>query len=306
MRTRAARSRELVGEGRRPAVVARVLQINRTGLYRAPKQRPAMVRRPLTDPVDRLIVAVAHANPTDGSRMVAALASRELGRQVNRKRAQRVMRQQRLLQRHRPLGRRRRPGFFRVERPDQLWHLDMTSVWVAEHGWTYLNAAIDCCTREIVGWNLELRCRTDEAIALVDRAVAARGIEPGSLTLGTDNGSALYQPRLPPAARRARHHPPPRRLPRPREPGLHRELVREAEGAACLALRVRDPRPGQKGDRRLHPELPPPPALQPPLPHPSRGQEHLGRWSATHQISGLKCRRRRGPGHAASNPAIDG
>jgi putative transposase len=46
------------------------------------------------------------------------------------------MRQQRLLQRHQPLRRRRRPGFFRVERPDQLWHLDMTSVWVAEQGWT--------------------------------------------------------------------------------------------------------------------------------------------------------------------------
>jgi len=25
----------------------------------------------------------------------------------------------------------------------------MTSIWVAEHGWCYLNAAIDCCTREI-------------------------------------------------------------------------------------------------------------------------------------------------------------
>ena len=56
-------------------------------------------------------------------------------------------------------GRRRRPGFFRVERPDQLWHLDMTSVWVAEHGWCYLNAAIDCCTREITGWALDVRCR---------------------------------------------------------------------------------------------------------------------------------------------------
>jgi transposase InsO family protein len=32
----------------------------------------------------------------------------------------------------------------------------MTAVWVAEHGWTYLNAAIDCCTREIVGW--QQRC----------------------------------------------------------------------------------------------------------------------------------------------------
>jgi putative transposase len=128
--------------------------------------------------------------------MVAALASRELGRQVNRKRAQRVMREQRLLQRHRPLRRRRRPGFFRVERPDQLWHLDMSAIWVAEQGWTYLNAAIDCCTREIVGWSLELRCRTDEAIALVDDAVAAGRSEPDTLTLGTDNGSAFTSRRF--------------------------------------------------------------------------------------------------------------
>lgn len=48
--------------------------------------------------------------------MVAALASRELGRAVNRKRAQRVMRHQGLLQRHRPPARRRRPRFFRVRR----------------------------------------------------------------------------------------------------------------------------------------------------------------------------------------------
>ncbi len=191
VRVRAARSRELIAKGRRPAVVARVLQVNRTGLYRTPKRRPLAARRPLVDPVDRLIVEVARANPTDGTRMVAALASRELGRQVNRKRAQRVMRMERLLQRHRPLRRRRRPGFFRVECPDRLWHLDMTSVWVAEHGWAYLNAAIDCCTREIVGWSLELRCRTEEATALVDGAVDARWIEPGELTLGTDNGSAF-------------------------------------------------------------------------------------------------------------------
>ena len=101
--------------------------------------------------VDRAIARVAKANPTDGTRMVAALTSREISRPISRKRAQRVMRAEGLLQRHRPSGRRRRPGHFRVERPDQLWHMDMTSVWVAEHGWCYLNAAIDCCTREILG-----------------------------------------------------------------------------------------------------------------------------------------------------------
>jgi hypothetical protein len=41
----------------------------------------------------------------------------------------------------------------------------MTSVWVAEHGWVYLND------------------RRDR-----DRA---KGIVPGTLTLGTDNGSAF-------------------------------------------------------------------------------------------------------------------
>jgi len=101
------------------------------------------------------------------------------------------MHERKLIQRRRPLNRRKRPGFFIVERPRQLWQLDMTSIWVAGHGWCYLNAIVDCCTREIVGWNLDLRCRADEAIAVVDQAVARYGIQPGELTLGTDNGSAF-------------------------------------------------------------------------------------------------------------------
>ena len=108
---------------------------------------------------------------------------------MNRKRVQRVMRAHRLLQPVRGEGRRRRPGFFRVTRPDELWHLDMTKVWTAQHGWVYLHAIIDCCTREIVGWNLELRCQTGEAVAVVETAVVDRRVEPGVLTLGTDNGS---------------------------------------------------------------------------------------------------------------------
>ena len=187
---RVARSRELVAQGRPAALVARVAGISRQAIYRRPKRPPAGQRRPLTA-TDRVVLEVARANPTDGTRMVAALTGRELGGQVNRKRVQRLMREHRLLQRRRSEGRRHRPGFFCVERPDQLWHLDMTSVWVAEHGWTYLNAAIDCCTREIVGWALDIRCRAHEAGAVIDAAVAERGIRAGELTLGTDNGTAF-------------------------------------------------------------------------------------------------------------------
>ena len=172
------------------ATVARIAKISRQAIYRTPRRRGRPRRGPAVGMVDEAIVTVAKQNPTDGTRMVAALASRELGRQVNRKRAQRVMREQRLLQRHRPLRRRRRPGFFRVERPDQLWHMDMTSVWVAEHGWCYLNAIIDCCTREIPAWGLDLRCRAQEAIAVIARAASAHAIEPAELTLGSDNGTA--------------------------------------------------------------------------------------------------------------------
>ena len=194
MSERVARSRELVARGYAVAAVARVLQVTRQAIYRVPRPRraPDAAKRPPADEVDAAIVEVAEQNPTDGYRLVTAWVVRKLGRAVNRKRVLRVIRERRLIQRHTtPPSRRRRPGFFKVERPGQLWHLDMTSVWVAEHGWCYLNAIIDCCTREIVGWDLTIRCRATEAITVIETAVREQGIRPGMLTLGTDNGSAF-------------------------------------------------------------------------------------------------------------------
>jgi putative transposase len=182
-------ARELVAAGHRPAVVARILTISRQAISRVPRPRraPASPAKGSVDEVEAAIVDVAIEHPTDGYRMVTAWVRRRLGRRVNRKRVLRVMRERRLIQRRRPLERRRRPGFFRVERPDQPWHLDMTSVWVAEHGWVYLMAAIDCCTaRSSPGsW------RPAAAPARRSRAALERGIPPGTLTLGTDNGSAF-------------------------------------------------------------------------------------------------------------------
>jgi len=181
----------LVARGFAVAAVARVMQISRQALYRTPTPRRPPQRQPVTDPVEQAIVEEAITNQTDGYRLVTAFVRRRLGVPVNRKRVLRVMRERKLIQRRRPLERRKRPGVFRVERPRQLWQLDMTSVWVAEHGWTYLMAIIDCCTREIVAWQLELRCRADEAIAVVEQAAAVHAIEPGELVLGSDNGSAF-------------------------------------------------------------------------------------------------------------------
>jgi putative transposase len=186
---RVSRARAVVATGRQPAVVARVAGVSRQALYRPLTRRPAGAGPGRGRPGDERIVEVAKANPVDGTRMVAALASRELGEAVNRKRVQRIMREHKLLQRSRNTDRRRRPGFFRVTRPDELWHLDMTKVWTAAHGWVYLHVIVDCCTREVAGWTLDLRTRSTESIGCVEAAVIARGIAPQQLTLGTDNGS---------------------------------------------------------------------------------------------------------------------
>ena len=161
--------------------------------------------------------------------MVTAFVRRRLGIAVNRKRVLRVMRQRKLIRRRRPLERRKRPGSSGSSARGQLWQLDMTSVWVAEHGWTYLMAIIDCCTREIVAWQLELCCRADEAIALIERAAAVHGIERRTHPR-IGQRERLHRPPLPGDARQARHPPLPRWLPRPRVAGLHRELVRETQG----------------------------------------------------------------------------
>jgi len=119
------------------------------------------------------------------------MVSRKLGQPVNRKRVLRVMRKHKLIQRRRQQPRPKRPGYFKVHRPDELWHLDMTSIWVGELGWCYLMAMIDCCTREITGWSLTTRCRAIEAVELIERGARVCGVVEGQLTLGTDNGSAF-------------------------------------------------------------------------------------------------------------------
>ena len=110
-------------------MVARVAGISRQAIYQTPRRRPRAAGPGRLCGKDAAIVEVAKVNPTDGTRMVAALATRELGEPVNRKRVQRIMRRHGLLQPTRHTGRRARPGFFQVTRPDELWHMDMTKLW---------------------------------------------------------------------------------------------------------------------------------------------------------------------------------
>jgi len=121
---------------------------------------------------------------------------------VNRKRVLRVMRERGLLVRSRRLRARRKKEWGCVEaaEPNQIWQSDMTKIWAGPAaGWAYLVRVIDCCTREIVSWNLSHRCRTEEALDAVEQAVLARlpeGSRDARVTLTTDNGTQFTSTRF--------------------------------------------------------------------------------------------------------------
>jgi len=58
---------------------------------------------------------------------------------------------------------------------------------------------IDCRTREIVGWNLSNRRRTEDALAAVEQAALNRlpaGSREAHVTLTTDNGTQFTSSRF--------------------------------------------------------------------------------------------------------------
>jgi putative transposase len=121
---------------------------------------------------------------------------------VNRKGVLRVMLERGLVVRWRRLRARRKKEWSRVEalEPNQIWQSDMTKIWAgAAVGWAYLVCVTDCCTRDIVGWNLSQRCRTEEALDAFEQAVLERlpeGNLQANVTVTTDNSTQFTSSRF--------------------------------------------------------------------------------------------------------------
>jgi putative transposase len=188
----------LLQQGYAATVVAAALMISRSSLYYRKKPRGSRADRTY----DEQIVEACGEKPAYGYRRVTWWLRRKEGLQVNGKRVLRVMRERSLLVRSRCLRARRKKEWGRVEaaQPNQIWQSDMTKIWAGPAvGWAYLVSVIDCCTREIVGWNLSHRCRTAEALAAVEQAVLERlpaGSRESTLTLTTDNGTQFTSARF--------------------------------------------------------------------------------------------------------------
>jgi putative transposase len=193
-----SQARALVEQGYAATVVAAALMISRSSLYYRKKPRGSRADRKW----DEQIVQACGEKTAYGYRRVTWWLRRKEGLPVNGKRVLRVMRERSLLVRSRRLRARRKKEWGRVEasRPNQIWQSDMTKIWAGPAvGWAYLVCVIDCCTREIVGWNLSHRCRTEDALAAVEQAVLERlptGSREENVTLTTDNGTQFTSSRF--------------------------------------------------------------------------------------------------------------
>jgi transposase InsO family protein len=166
-------------EGYPVTAICRVLEVARSTIYyeARPKDEQA-----LRDAVE----AIAGQFPTYGSRRMARQLRREPHDMlVNRKRAQRIMREMGLQGRVRQRKPRttdsqhnslRYPNLVRdvtVEYPDHMWVADITYIRLLWE-WVYLAVIMDVYTRAIRGWHLSRSLEGELTLTALRRALAER------------------------------------------------------------------------------------------------------------------------------------
>jgi putative transposase len=172
------------------------LGISRSAYYAAQKGRSPKSRRDLV--VDNLLVTlmkqIKDAHIFWGYRRVWAWLRFRLAVVVNQKRVRRLMKEHGLMVPRRIHKVKRTPQRSkpRLNRPGQIWGMDMTKFIIDGLGWVYLVIILDWYTKKIVGWDMALRSKTAEWRRALDMAINREfpnGVRGQGLNLVSDNGS---------------------------------------------------------------------------------------------------------------------
>lgn len=161
-------------------------QVSRAGLYRQRKGRKARAEdMNLRDEIQK----IALEWPCYGSRRMRA-ELRARGRSVNRKKVQRIMREDNLLcavkrkfvvttdSGHRlPVYPNLKQEMI-VSAVDQLWVADITYIRLEEE-FVYLAVILDAYSRRIIGWNLDDQITDSLTIAALRMALSERSVRAG-------------------------------------------------------------------------------------------------------------------------------
>lgn len=135
---------------------------------------------------------VALERPSFGTRRMAAILSRDLGRPVNRKQVQRIFRILGWIEPSMSKGEiiRALSNPLLPTRPCELWEGDMTYIWCGVDHWCYLFNVLDVFDRVWIAYAFDTQARSENAIMSVNNAlVTCKDIDVSKLTLRVDNGS---------------------------------------------------------------------------------------------------------------------
>ncbi len=180
----------------------RALKVSKSAFYAWRYQQANPTVRMLADrELGDLIVKVHDASfGTYGALRVTAELRLGLGRHVNHKRVQRLMRERGVAgvtRRRRAKGCTRSRANdprsddlvhrqFRPDRPDRLWVQDITQHRTVE-GWVYLAVVIDAWSRRVVGWSIADHLRAELVVDALDMARLRR--QPSQTVIHSDHGS---------------------------------------------------------------------------------------------------------------------
>ncbi len=185
---------QMASEGKDVAVtqLCRWLGVPRSTVYYETRQRTHQKR--VDEGLALVIREIIDLWPTFGIRRVWAVLKFGLGRIINRKAVARLMRIKGWTLRQRRQGGRPRVKVPRsvTESPDQRWSTDIAMVFCGKEGWCSFVPVIDCCTREVLGWELSLTARAKTAERALEQALLNRfgwlHGAPAGLQLRHDNG----------------------------------------------------------------------------------------------------------------------
>jgi putative transposase len=184
---------DLLSEGKDLSLVrlCRVVGVPRSTTYYQAHER---VPRPLDEPLTAEIHEVIEAFPTFGIRRVWAHLRYRKHRMVNRKKVARIMRRKGWTMHKRPKGGRPRVQIRRsvASRPNERWSTDVALVFCGIDGWCSFVPVVDCCTRQVLGWELSHTARARTAQRALEEALLGRfgwtHGAPAGMVLRHDNG----------------------------------------------------------------------------------------------------------------------
>ena len=161
--------------------------------YYKPACAPRKDKGELRDPLLLAVIKeLSLEHPTYGTRMMAALLSKKLGRPVNRKQVQHAYR---VLEWNMPrmtksdvLG-KASDKIPKASGINESWQTDLTYIRCGIDGWGYLFNVLDVFSREWLAYVLDLLATKENAIQAVVKAIETHPEASGRVALYSDNGT---------------------------------------------------------------------------------------------------------------------